>query len=137
MRALASCVRTFGTRYRLLVQRQKRLAGSFARDGAAGRLDSDHGVFEGAEAADTGLIQSYRSARGKVLRCRRPTGTGGREDVSALGAAGQYAIDQAPGGCGRGAGSDAAQVAQCRGKAHGRIRGAVSNLSGVDGADRT
>ena len=104
---------------RLLVERRRRATAS--SNCCTRRLNANHRVFEGAEAADTGLVQSDRASGSSVLHQRRTTRTRGEEVVAALGAAAQHAVNQAGRGRARSARSRSAEVGQRSGKADRRI----------------
>src|SRR5579871_5284736 len=119
----------------LLVEREQALASTFAGDGRAGRLHANHCVFERAEAADTGLVQSDRNRRRIVLNFRSTTRASGSEVVAALGAGAENAVNQASGdGAGR-ARSCSTKVGQSRSKTDRRISRVVGNHTSVDGTD--
>src|SRR5579863_10690505 len=107
----------------LVVQRGQTLAGVLAGDRATRGLHTNHSIFIRAEAADTGLVSRNRNAGREVHRGRRTTRTGRNERVTALGAGGQNAVDQASSGGSRSArvGSAGAQVGQGSREADRRI----------------
>src|SRR5271166_4051373 len=120
---------------RLLLERGQRGAGIMVRDGSARWVEVDYAVFDGAEAAVAAARDGQ--SNGKVSASRVGTDAGGTERVSALGAGGEQAVDQAGAILvGRSSAIGAAERGQRGRKADGRIIVDVGDHRGVDGPQR-